>query len=392
MRTGFAVLVAAYMLSQFYRAFLAVLSVPLARDIGASPDDLATASGLWFLTFAAMQIPVGAALDRIGPRRTAAVLLALGGAGGVAVFALASTPAHVSMAMALIGVGCSPVLMASYYIIARTQSAAVFATLAGAIIGIGSLGNIAGAAPLAWAVATWGWRETLWALCAVTLCIAILIQMTVQDPQRVQSAQRGSVWDVLKLPALWPVLAITLVAYAPAGGLRGLWAGPYTQDVFGADETTVGMVTLVMGLSMVAGSFVYGPLDRLLGTRKWVILGGNAIVVLALLVLWAVPAQGLWTAAALLAVVGLAGASYPMIVAQGRAFIPEHLMGRGVTLINLFSIGGVGLMQLVTGRLHLAATEAGAAPGETYGRIFAAFALTLAFGLAVYLFARDRTD
>ena len=51
--------------------------------------------------------------------------------------------------MALIGIGCSPVLMAAYYIFARIYSPAVFGTLAGAVIGFGSLGNILGAAPLA---------------------------------------------------------------------------------------------------------------------------------------------------------------------------------------------------------------------------------------------------
>ena len=72
MRAGLALLCLAYVLSQFFRAFLAVLSGPLERDLGTTPDDLAFASGLWFLVFAAMQIPVGWALDRIGPRRTAA--------------------------------------------------------------------------------------------------------------------------------------------------------------------------------------------------------------------------------------------------------------------------------------------------------------------------------
>ncbi len=59
MKVGIFFLVLAYVLSQFYRAFLAVLSPVLALDIGAGPQDLALSSGLWFLTFAAMQIPVG---------------------------------------------------------------------------------------------------------------------------------------------------------------------------------------------------------------------------------------------------------------------------------------------------------------------------------------------
>src|SRR5690606_12183082 len=77
MKAGIVCLVLAYVLSQFYRAFLAVLTPVLAADLGVTAEDLAAASGLWFLTFAAFQIPVGIALDRIGPRLTTAVIFAV---------------------------------------------------------------------------------------------------------------------------------------------------------------------------------------------------------------------------------------------------------------------------------------------------------------------------
>jgi MFS family permease len=80
MKTGIFFLVLGYVLSQFYRAFLAVLAPMLSADIGVRADELALASGLWFLAFAAMQLPVGWALDRLGPRRTAAWLLGSPGA------------------------------------------------------------------------------------------------------------------------------------------------------------------------------------------------------------------------------------------------------------------------------------------------------------------------
>ena len=142
MRAGLVMLCLAYVLSQFFRAFLAVLATALETDLGARAEELAAASGLWFLTFAVMQLPVGWALNRIGPRWTASVLLFLGGGGGAALFALAQTPAHISWAMLLIGIGCSPVLMASYYIFAWQFSAARFATLAAVMLGVGSTGNL----------------------------------------------------------------------------------------------------------------------------------------------------------------------------------------------------------------------------------------------------------
>ena len=225
--SGIALLAFAYVLSQFFRAFLAVLSPFLATDIGASPDDLAFASGLWFITFAAIQPPIGWALDTIGPRRTAAVLLLLGGGGGAAIFALAATPAHVAIAMALIGIGCAPVLMASYYIFALDHPPARFAFLAALMVGVGTLGNIVASYPTTLAAETIGWRASLWVLAALSGFTAIGIWLSVRDPAKEATEQKGSFAEVLRIRALWFIFPLMLVSYAEVGALRGLWIGPY---------------------------------------------------------------------------------------------------------------------------------------------------------------------
>ena len=385
---GIVTLVLAYVLSQFYRAFLAVMSPVLTADLGVTAADLADASGLFFLAFAGMQIPVGMALDRIGPRWTTAGLFAIGGAGGAALFAVAQTGLAVKLAMVLIGVGCAPVLMAGYYIIARQYPAAVFGTLAGVMIGVGSLGNIASSLPLAYAVEAVGWRGTLWVLATVSLLVAAAVAVLVRDPARVEHGLRGSLLDILRIKALWFILPLTAVNYLPAAGLRGLWAGPYLSDMFGMDAAGIGTVTLVMGLAMVLGNLSYGPLDRVLGTRKWLVFGGNSLVLAGLVGLWAMPAQGPVFAAVLLAGIGFCGSSFPMVMAHGRAFFPAHLVGRGVTLMNLFSIGGAGLAQVYTGHLNATATS----PEAGYVAIFGFFALAMVFGLLIYAFAEDRVD
>jgi len=376
-----------YLLSQFYRAFLAVLAGPLTQDLAVTPDDLALSSGLWFLVFAAAQIPLGMALDQIGPRRTTALMLGLGGTGGAALFALAQNATHIHLAMMLLGVGCAPVLMASYYIFARSFAPAVFATLAGAVIGLGSLGNILGAWPLAWASEVYGWRMALWVMAGITALVATVLWVVIPDPPRAEAPQgtKARLRDVLRIRALWWMMPLLFVNYAPAAGLRGLWVGPYMTDTFGADANLVGQATLVMAFAMIAGNFAYGPLDRLFGTRKWVILGGNLLGAAALAVLAIAPALGFWPSAMLLAAVGFFGASFPMLMAHGRSFIPAHLTGRGVTLINLFSIGGVGLLQVASGHLHRMGDG-------SYSLLFGFFALLLLAGCAVYLFATDRTD
>lgn len=390
MRLSIAFLVAGYVLSQFYRACLAVLTPVLKTELGASAEDLAVSLGLWYLAFALMQIPVGEALDRIGPRRTVGWLLALGGGGGAAAFALATGPWGIHLAMVLIGIGCSPVLMGSYYIFARSFAPAIFGTLAAAVIGVGSLGNLAGAAPLAAAIAAFGWRGTLWGLTAITLIVALAILIFTRDPERIaHKGQKGNVLDILRLPGFWLILPLIFANYTAAAAIRGLWAGPWLSALHSADAALIGSVTLAMGVAMVLGNFAYGPADRILGSHKRVAIVGNALLCLALTALAIAPDAGLWQATALLAAVGFFGASFPALMAHGRTFLPSHLLGRGVTLLNLFSIAGAGIWLFLSRPVFAAASGAGD-PVAAYRGLFLFFLIPVVAGLAVYLFSRAR--
>lgn len=389
---GIVSLILAYVLSQFYRAFLAVLSPVLQTELGAGPDDLALSSGLWFVTFAAVQIPIGSALDRIGPRRTVASLLALGGAGGAAVFALAQTPWHLHVSLALLGIGCAPVLMGSYYIFARTYPAAIFGTLAGAVVGFGSLGNILGAAPLVWVIGALGWRMTLWALAGVTLTVAAAIVIFVRDPERLTSTgPRGSLAELLRLRALWFILPLLSVNYAASAAIRGLWAGPYLAEVYGASEVLIGRATLAMGIAMVLGSFLVGPLSIALRSvrRTALIFNGGAVLVMA--GLWLMPAGSIGLSVILLAFVGLSGASYTLLMAHGRAFLPPHLVGKGVTFLNMFSIGGVGVLQFTSRPVYRAAVQ-GQSPAHAYSDLFLFFLIPLTIGVVLYFLTPETPD
>lgn len=389
---GIFSLILAYMLSQFYRAFLAVLSPVLQGELGAAPDTLALSSGLWFLAFTAMQIPIGRALDRVGPRRTVACLLVFGGVGGATVFALATAPWHLHVAMALLGVGCSPALMGSYYIFARNYPPSALGALGGATIGIGSLGNILGSTPLVWVIEALGWRNALWAMAAATLLIALAVLMLVRDPERVGGdSPRGSLADVLRLRALWFILPLLLVSYAAPAALRGLWAGPYLSQVFGASDQTIGHATLIMGLAMVVSNFAVGWFARLAGSPRRAALILNAGAVAILMLLWGLPAFSLTLSIALLGLIAIAGAAYPLLMSHGRAFLPQHLVGQGVTFLNMFSIGGVGALQFASGPYFAQAAAAGD-PAHAYSRLFLFFAFPLTVGVMLYLLTPEAPD
>jgi len=380
---GIAVLCVAYILSQFFRSFLAVLSSVLANDIGAQPDDLAYALGLLFIVFAVMQIPVGWALDRFGPRIVSSVLLLIGGGGGSLLFASAQNPSHINLSMALLGVGCSPILMASYYIFARNYSPQIFATLAATFLGIGSLGNLIGASPLTYFVGILGWREAVELIGIFTILIAVFLLFTVKNPVKINgtSVSAGGFWSILKSRDILLIAPIAIVCYAPVAGLRGIWLGPYFEQKFEASIDEIGTIGLIMSLGMILGTFFYGPLDRIFKTRKWIVLFGNSICLLSVAFLSFSPEVSYNFAIVSFTVIGFFGMSFPVLVAHGRSFVPIELSGRGVTLMNLFAIGGVGILQTVSGAVFDLAGN--------FESVFSMYFILILIGLAVYLWSKD---
>lgn len=385
-----AILALAYVLSHFYRSFLAVLAPVLEAELGIGPAALSQASGAWFVAFAFSQFLVGPMLDRLGPRVTAASLFGVVGGGGALWLAMSQSSASLTGAMIALGIGCSPVLMASLYLFKRTFEPRRFAVLTSTFIGVGLFGNLLGSAPLAWAAAAFGWRGVMLALAATTIALAILIALTVRNPPAAEGGSGsglGGYLELMRMRQLWPIMALSLVAYAVAGGLRGSWAGPYLADL-GLGTVEIGNVVLAMAVAMTIGSFAYGPLDTVFDSRKWVAFGGNAIVFVALLVWWLTPEPTVWSVGASLVAVGLFGMTFAVVMAHGTATIPDRLAGRGVTLMNFFNIGGVGLLQFVTSRAF-EATGGETDPSSAYSAVLLVYLSCLGVALVIYATSRD---
>ncbi|TWG95501.1 sugar phosphate permease [Mesorhizobium sp. J18] len=390
---GIAAVAVAYVLSQFYRSFLAVLTPALITELGATKAELSFASGAWFAAFALMQFAVGVSLDHYGPKRTVAVILGLCGGGGAFLFAAATAPWMIVLAMGLIGGGCAPVLMAGMYIFARSFPPARLAVLTSWLIAFGSAGNVVGTTPLATIAEIYGWRPVMFVFGLLTLLTALALLVLVRDPPRAEGNPGDAkgfsgYFHVARIRELWPLIPLVGMNYAPLIGILGLWAGPYLADVHGADSLAIGHVTLFMAIAAIAGSFIYGPLDTIFGTRKWVAVAGNtgSILVIGWLALF--PVQGVATITAAFVLIALFGSSFALIMAHARSFLPVHLTGRGITLLNFFSIGMVGIVQFLTGVVVTAATRP-EEPAAAYAALFTFYVVMLAAAVLVYLFARD---
>jgi uncharacterized membrane protein len=95
---------AGFYLSYLFRTINALISAPLTSELGLSAGSLGLLSSVYFLSFAAAQIPIGILLDRHGPRKVQSALLLLAAAGAV-LFGASGTFLPLVVARAMIGLG-----------------------------------------------------------------------------------------------------------------------------------------------------------------------------------------------------------------------------------------------------------------------------------------------
>lgn len=390
----FSALLSAYMMSQFFRVFLSVVALDLSRDLGFDSADLGAISAIWFATFALAQFPVGFLLDRHGPRRTLGglMLVAVIGAG---LMAMAQSLTDCLIGMALIGIGCSPVLMSSLFVFGRFYPPERFAMMAAWMIGLGSLGSLVSASPLAWSIMTFGWRTSLAMTAVLTLASVLFCVLVLRDPPRSAATQSESgLWQgivrILSIRALWPLMPITFLSYAFVVATRSLWITPFFRDLFHYDLSDLGHAAFLMSCAMVVGALAFGPLERLMQSPRLPSLWSGVITSVFFLALGAFGPRHAGLALALLCGIGAVGLSYGILMTHAKLFFPPDLLGRGVTILNFLFIAGAGVVQYLSGQIIARAQSIGLDPETLYARLFYIYGALLLLVSVIYAFSKEK--
>jgi predicted MFS family arabinose efflux permease len=393
-------LATAYVASHFFRASNVTIGLDLMRDLSIGPEALGGLTGAFFFGFAAMQIPCGFFFDRYGPRRTVVGMLVLATIGSI-VFTLATSWSVLLTGRVLMGAGFGVMLIGSMVVISRWFPPDRFSTLAALVLSIGLLGNLAATTPLAWAAQAIGWRAVFGAVVAFTAIATIAVWAVVRDappghpflaraPEPPRQMLRG-LMEVLHNPHLKPILALNFCNYACTFTVQGLWGGPFLREVHDLSPVEAGNVLFIAVIAYQVGMLVFGPLDRLLDTRKWIAIGGSLVIISLLATLALVSRPPVWVPIGAILGIGFFSASSTMVMTHARGIFPDRLIGRGIATINTSVMLGVACMQTFSGVI-VGAFEVlpdGSRTEEAYRALFGVLAVVLIIAVAIYSRSRD---
>jgi MFS family permease len=344
-----------YALSFALRTVNAVIAPDLVAEFGLSNAQLGALSSAYFFSFALMQLPLGIWLDRFGSRKTHAGLLCVA-ALGCACFGLSQETWMLWVGRALIGMGVSGALMASFRAFRFWYPAEQQSQLASWMLVAGSMGALASTLPVQWALPVMGWRG-LFNLIAVLLIIAsTLIFFLLPTEPASQSSTTENPWagyiTVFKDRYFWRFAAPGIGMQASFVAFQSLWAGPWLIQVLGMSADESAQTLLVLNFFLMMVYWLLGWASPQLAAKGWTPLRmasvGGLVMLIAQTGMVFMHGPWAWTLWLLL---GLGSTTFMLTQTHVNQNFPPHLAGRAFTAYNLLLFAGMFLVQWLFGVL-----------------------------------------
>ena len=349
-----------YILAVFHRTSLGVAGLIAAQRFHITSTQLATFTMVQLFVYAAMQVPVGAILDRVGAKKllvTGVVLMT----GGQFAFAFASTFGAGVAARIFVGMGDAMIFISLMQLIALWFPPARTAMVTQMTGVLGQVGAVAATAPLSAALHNLGWTVSFASAASIGVLLGIVLIVVVQDSPYTDHHR-----DELKMQAVGRALKL---AWAEPGTRLGLWSHFSAQ--FGATVFALlwGFPFLVSGQGLTPGSasgllivmtitaVVTSPLIGAFVTRwpysrstliLWIV--GSIMTVWAVVLIWPGRAP-LWLLVVLVVVLAVGGPGSMVGFDLARTFNPPTRLGSATGIVNVggfvASLGTVALIGIV---------------------------------------------
>ncbi|MBC7723228.1 MAG: MFS transporter [Burkholderiaceae bacterium] len=339
------VAVTAYVIAVMQRTSLGVSSVDAAERFQVSASALSSLAVLQLAVYAALQIPVGVILDRLGPR----VLICAGAvlmAAGQLTLALAPSIGVAIVGRVLVGAGDALTFISVIRLLTAWFSGRILPQVSQWTGNVGQLGQVLSAIPLSIALQGFGWSPAFVAAAALSVVAAVLVLVLVRngpdgapvhEPARSWGEAMGLLRQSLRRPGTQLGFWSHFITQSPGTVISLLWGFPLLTGALGYSRATAsGLLTLIVIAGMISGPVIGILTARFPMRRSNLVL---AIVTAMGLVWSAVVAwpggPPFWLVVLLILVLGVGGPGSLIGFDFARTFNPMRSQGSANGVVNV---------------------------------------------------------
>lgn len=404
----FGIAVFAYLIAVLQRSSLGVAAVEATDRFGIAAAALSTLAVVQLVIYAALQVPVGVMIDRVGPRfliTLGAILMCV----GQATLAVAPTLSVAIIGRVLVGAGDAMTFISAIRLLASWFEGRTLPILSQLLGTVGQFGQVLSAFPLAIALHAWGWTPTYLSAAALSVVVVIIIVAFARGPEPGGVVHQALSWGAS--------LAHLRESLARPGTQLGFWAHFVTQS-------SVTMFTLLWGFPFLSIGLGYGPTGAAALLSLIVVIAGisgpilgilsaryplrrsNLVlgIVLGMGIAWTVVlawpgVPPLWLVIVLLAVIAVGGPGSMIGFDYARMFNPMRAYGSASGVVNVGGFTATFIIMLLVGIVLDAVDRSRGGTGvpaelyslDSFKIAFLVQYLVIGTGVGFLLHARRRT-
>lgn len=393
-------LAAAFFFSDYFaRVSPGVMAPQLMEAFQMSATGFGALSAFFYYPYLGMQIPVGLLVDRFSVRLLLTVMTLLTGIA-CAIFAVANIFSIAAFGRFLLGFSASFAFVSALKLASVWFDQSRFGMLAGFTQALGMLGAFVGEAPVAYAVAQLGWRETMWVMAIIFFILAVAIAIFIRDYPKNQKnilvqehRADHSIWKsllvVLKSPQSWFNALYAGMVFAPTAAFAELWGVEHLVHTHHLSHSLAAFGNGMIFLGWGIGGPIVGWISDRLERRKPVMLASAILSGIFISIVLFIPNLSSFAIFTFLFLYGVSNTGVAIAYAVASEINPRQVSGASMAFANMMSVIPGAMMQPVIGRLldyHSGQQIVNNIPVYTASDFnFAMLSLPLALVIAIFL-------
>lgn len=389
-----------YFYQYLLRSAPAVMVPEMSSSFGLTPVGMASLLGLFYYAYAPFSLVAGTAIDQLGPRRVVP-LGAVAVAAGALLFATGD-PRLAGIGRFLQGAGGVFALIGAVYIATNYFPAARAATLIGATQMFGMAGGSAGqfaVAPLISAGLPWQKFWLVMGLVGIPIAILLIFLIPSRNPDPgIGHARRGgasglrdaaaAIGAVFRNPQSILCGLVCGLMFLPTTIFDMVWGVRFLQEAHDLPYSMAVLRSASVPFGWIIGCPLLGMVSDRIGRRKPVIIGGAAVLLIALTLILFGPAD-LFPPFSLGLIAGIAsGAAMLPYVVIKEANRPEH-GGTATGVINFINFSLSAVLGPVFARLLMQVSAGGERELVHYQEAFRPLVFGIAAAIVLAFFLRE---
>jgi sugar phosphate permease len=348
------VAVVAYVVAVLQRTSLGVSGVAATNRFDVSASALSSLAVVQLIVYAALQIPVGVLLDRVGPKvliASGAILMLV----GQTTLAVAPTIGVAIVGRILVGAGDALTFISVIRLLASWFNGRLLPQVLQWTGNIGQLGQVLSAIPLSIVLHRFGWTPAFLSAAALSALVAVFVIVLLSNGHANVSTGPGEAAELARDRAETVPTALRRLreALARPGTQLGfwshfttqssgtvfslLWGFPLLTDGLGYSPAVAsGMLTLIVAAGVVSGPILGILTARFPLRRSNLVLGIVALIGVAwtTVLLWP-DKPPFWLVVALVLVLGIGGPGSLIGFDFARTFNSLRSLGSANGVVNV---------------------------------------------------------